>query len=98
VRSETEVAKQPRTSGSRFYTIVTPSQGPQRRSHFTRTACQRGYGGLYLVMGWVSGLRYGRCVRGPEQGRMRSRKSRTVGFRRAVETAGLAAWRVSIVA
>jgi len=43
---------------------------------------------------------YGRCVRSPEPGRMRSRKSRTVGFRRAraVETAGLAARRVSIVA
>src|ERR1039457_4445904 len=41
-----------------------------------------------------------RCVRAPEPGRMRSRKSRTVGFRRAraVETAGLAARRVSIVA
>ena len=33
---------------------------------------------------------YGRCVRSPEPGRMRSRKSRTVGFRRAraVGTAG----------
>ena len=43
---------------------------------------------------------YGRCVRSPEPGRMRSRKSRTVGSRRAgaVETAGLAARRVSIVA
>jgi hypothetical protein len=43
---------------------------------------------------------YGRCVRAPEPGRMRSRKSRTVGFRRAraVETAGSAARRVSIVA
>jgi hypothetical protein len=43
---------------------------------------------------------YGRCVRSPEPGRMRSRKSRTVGFRRAraVETAALAARRVSIVA
>ena len=42
----------------------------------------------------------GRCVRSPEPGRMRSRKSRTVGLRRAraVETAGLAARRVSIVA
>ena len=40
------------------------------------------------------------ATRGPEPGRMRSLKSRTVGFRRAraVETAGLAARRVSIVA
>ena len=43
---------------------------------------------------------YDRCVRSPEPGRMRSRKSRIVGFRhaRAVETARLAARQVSIVA
>jgi plasmid stabilization system protein ParE len=43
---------------------------------------------------------YGRCARSPEPRRMRSRKSRTVGFRRvrAEGTAGLAARRVSIVA
>jgi hypothetical protein len=43
---------------------------------------------------------YGSCVRSPEPGRMRSWKSRTMGFRRArtVETTGLAAWQVGIVA